>query len=458
MAAHKLPILNLAVNEQHYSCHGCGNCCRDFTVQLRDEDLAKLKSQDWENRLGHPITVSFRGTTYLRQRADGACVFLTEDGLCRIHKEFGFSAKPIACQLFPFHILPNSGGKGLMMGISFACQSVLENKGAQLRTHIGELQRMAGRLDELSEAPPEAAPLLTDKLRASPAEADSLVSHVDRWLRRTDVPLAVRLDGLAWIAGSLARAKLEGVRERRFNDLLDVLFGALPDELAHHPIEPATSRQLRMLRQAVFARTEDPKLNAIESQGRLRLTLSQLMRSRRFKSGRGIAPKVGQGWPDDVALPRVAEVGAARDAGSSGAIDDLMTRYLRATVLGGRAWGPGYYGWPMIAGLQAVLLNAACVGWLARLHAAGRALSPSPSGRGQVTVGDSPGRGANDPDRANLHGNIVIDIIDVRAALGRVDRSAGRAKWLGGTAERLRLVYLNLDDGLRRVLQAQRMV
>ena len=33
-----------------------------------------------------------------------------------------------------------------------------------------------------------------------------------------------------------------------------------------------------------------------------------------------------------------------------------------------------------------------------------------------------------------------------------LDRTAGRAKWLASSAERLRLAYLNMDDGLRRLL------
>ena len=91
-----LPILVLPVAPQRYSCHGCGNCCRDFTVQLSERDLAKLREQRWEERLGEPVTTEFRGRTYLRQRDDGACVFLMDDGLCRIHREFGFAEKPVA--------------------------------------------------------------------------------------------------------------------------------------------------------------------------------------------------------------------------------------------------------------------------------------------------------------------------------------------------------------------------
>jgi len=67
------------------------------------------------------------------------------------------------------------------------------------------------------------------------------------------------------------------------------------------------------------------------------------------------------------------------------------------------------------------VLNLACIGWLARVHAAGRSAG-------------------------------VPSLADVRVAVGRVDRMAGRAPWLGTAPERLRLRYLAMDDGLRRTL------
>lgn len=443
MASVSLPIVNLPLREQRYSCHGCGNCCRDFTVQLRPEDLAKLQSQDWERRLGEPVTIEFRGATFLRQRDDGACIFLMDDGLCRIHKEFGFEAKPIACQLFPFHVIPaaaagSSGTSRVQMGLNFACQSVLENRGADLGTHGRDLGRMAGELAELRAVTQAgtAPPRLNDRLRADVREVDSITRHVDDWLRRGDLDLSIRLDGLAWITASLARAKLENVRGKRFDDLLDVLFGALPQELEHHPIGEPGKKQKRLLRQAVFMRTEDPRLNEISRRGRLRVVLSQLWRSRRFRTGRGMVPRVGVSWPQHSRFDDVERIGGARepvgvdsaasssivDLLNSGPVDDLMTRWLRATVLGGRAWGAGYYGWPIVAGLQALVLNAACVGWLARLHATG-------------------------------YGRESVNVDDVRAALGRIDRHAGRAKWLGTPIERLRLAYLTREDGVRRLLR-----
>jgi lysine-N-methylase len=414
---HRLPILALPVGDQRYSCHGCGNCCRDFTVQLRDEDLAKLAAQDWERILGEPVTVAFRGTRYLRQREDGACVFLMPDGLCRIHADHGFEAKPIACQLFPFHVAPTE--RGVAMGLSFACQSVQENKGAALRTHTGDLGRMAAELGELR--PKAGPPLLARGLPAEAREVKATQEKLGAWMRRTEIPLALRLDGLAWLASSLASATLETVRGARYVELLDVLVGALPDELALLPFDPPTSRQLRLLRQAVFARTEDPKLSAIERLGRVRMTWSQLRRSRRFAFARGDVPRIGAGWPAGVPFAVIDDVGGATDEQEMTAIEDLLTRYVRSSLLGVRLWGPGYYGWPVVDGLTAMVLAITTTGWLARVHAAGA------------------GRAA-----------IIAD--DVRAALGRIDRTSGRARWLGTPAERLRIGYLRRDDGLRRLL------
>ncbi|MCZ6835328.1 MAG: YkgJ family cysteine cluster protein [Planctomycetota bacterium] len=416
MASHSLSILTLNVKQQRYSCHGCGNCCHDFTVQLRDEDLKRLEAQGWEEKLGEPITIEFRGTTFLRQREDGACLFLQDDGLCRIHAEHGFEEKPIACQLFPFSLTPIEGQ--VAMGLNFSCQSVLENKGAALNSHVQDLKRMGSHLPEVT--PAQRPPMLTRKLRASAKEIKAITNGLDRWLTKTDLDLNTRLDGLAFLVQSLAQAKLENVRDEKLRELVDVLIGALPGELEFHPLEPPTSRQMKLLRQAVFTRVEDPKLSDIKLQGRFGMILSQLKRSGRFKKGKGASPHIGAGWPEGVDLAMVEQVGGATDTDTCKAIDDLMTRYLRATVLGGRIWGAGYYGWPVVEGLQALLLNLSVIGWLSRLHSAGRGLDQ-------------------------------IDLEAVRAALGRVDRTSGRAVWLGANSERARLGYLKLDDGLRRI-------
>ena len=196
---------------------------------------------------------------------------------------------------------------------------------------------------------------------------------------------------------------------------------ALPDELAHLPVESPHRGQRKLLRQAVFARTEDPKIRGMAERGKWKTAFGQFLRSRRWARAKGLVPRVGLGWPDGTgfaAVERVAPLGASSELP---AIDELLTRYMRATLYGRRAWGAGYYGWPATLGLAAHIVNIAAVGWLARLHAAGR-------------------------------GADVAGILDLRAALSRVDRISGRAPWIGSAGERMRMRYLAMDDGLRRVV------
>jgi lysine-N-methylase len=412
----RLPVVPLGVAGQRYSCHGCGNCCRDFTVQLREADLARLGRQKWEERLGEPVTVEFRGRTFLRQREDGACVFLQADGLCRIHAEFGLEEKPIACQMFPFSVTP--GPADAAIGLSFACGSVAASRGAELASHRRDVLRMLESLPEtLDPAPID----LAKGLEATDGEVEAIVARIDAWLARGEIPLRIRLDGFAWLAQSLHAARLDRVRGERLVELVSTLVGALPDELALLPVDGPSRGQRRLSRQAVFARVEDPKIGRMMVRGRLRSVIDQLLRSRRFAAGRGEAPALGPEWPAGLRLEGVESVAPVGDSAELAAIDDLVTRWMRAAVRGRRRWGAGHYGFPVTLGLVALAVDVAAAGWLARLCASSR----------------GPG----------------VSLEDVVAAVGRIDRTSGRAPWLGSRPERLRLRYLALDDGLRRTVR-----
>ena len=131
-------------------------------------------------------------------------------------------------------------------------------------------------------------------------------------------------------------------------------------------------------------------------------------------------PSIGDAGPNGATFAAVAQAGAAADGADAEAVADLLTRYVRATILGGRFFGGGYYGWPLAHGVAAIALNASATSWLSRLYAVG-------AGRGR------------------------IELADVQAALGRIDRHSGRAAWLGSAGERWRLTYLVRTDGLRRM-------
>jgi hypothetical protein len=316
--------------------------------------------------------------------------------------------------MFPFTLAPDA--REARVGISFACASVLGNQGASLAWHAAEVRRMSRDVPELGPV----RTLLDASTEATPDEAAMVAEAVDRWLRNGAVPLAMRVDGLAWLGQQLSGARFAAVRGPRLRELMDTLVDALPQELPLHPIDPPSGAQRATLRQAAFFRLEDPKIGELRRVGRVRAVLAQYMRSRSFSKGRGVMPAMGDRWPsaDFAAVERTAALG---ESAEFAAIEELFVRWMRATVLGGRAWGSGYYGWPVVDGIQAMALNVACAAWLARAHAAA-------SGR------TAPG------------------LVDVRAAIGRVDRTCGRAPWLGSRAESMRMGFLRIDDGLRRVL------
>ena len=413
--AHALPILVPRMEWQKYSCHGCGDCCRDFTVQLRKRDIQKLESQGWAAKIGEEVTQGFRGQTYLKRRDDGSCIFLREDGLCRIHAEHGFSEKPVACQVFPFNLAP--GESSLRVGLNFLCRSVQQNVGAELHDHRKDLRRFADILPELNKPAPEAS-LARGLDAAADSEVDAVIDLLDDWLQSETHSMATRLDGLAFVVQSLGDAKLQNVREARFIELVEVLVGVLPDELILQPVAEPSRRQSSLLRQAVFTRTEDPRIEG--NRGRIRTSLDQLVRSRRMRRGRGVTPFLTAELPCSVDFRRIEGVGPFTQSPDSEQISELFLRYVRATLIGRRTWGSAYYGWSLVDGLQAMILNLACAVWVSQLSSA-------------------------------ADGRPFCDLKDVQRGIGRVDRHVGRAPWLGTSVERLRLSYLRIDDGLRRI-------
>src|SRR5262245_36899053 len=97
-----LPIRSLPV-VQHWDCHATGTCCHEYRVTLSEDEVERITKQGWTSdelggvppveRVGPP----WRRVVQLNHRADGACVFLSPEGRCRIHERFGYETKPLPC-------------------------------------------------------------------------------------------------------------------------------------------------------------------------------------------------------------------------------------------------------------------------------------------------------------------------------------------------------------------------
>src|SRR6202011_5798955 len=107
-----LPVRSLPVL-QNWDCQGCSNCCREYQVSVTEEERQRILAQGWEKDPSMEGVSLFakQGTWWSRKyrlshRADDACVFLNSEGRCRIHERFGADAKPLACRLYPFVLVP----------------------------------------------------------------------------------------------------------------------------------------------------------------------------------------------------------------------------------------------------------------------------------------------------------------------------------------------------------------
>ena len=86
-----------------FECQCCGACCRirDGIVRVSDREIARIAAylgMREDDFIAYETEVApDRKTLMLKSHPDGACVYLTDDNLCRINP-----VKPDKCRTFPF--------------------------------------------------------------------------------------------------------------------------------------------------------------------------------------------------------------------------------------------------------------------------------------------------------------------------------------------------------------------
>lgn len=246
-----LPIITLPASER-WDCHQCGVCCRGSIVPLRDEDLRKLAEQHWEQ---HPdyrgtsvtATLSLSGKRQLAKRADGSCIFLMEDGLCRIHKEFGFEAKPLVCRMFPLQIVPHE--KQAVLTIRRACPSAAADQGRELTEHLPEVRAYAAEGDLTAHA--AAAPTIKAGEPGDWKRARIVLEALRRITADERYPLIRRLVHGLEFCRLIEQGQTRDMTAKSLAELVQVLEEHLANEAAAHfaQRQPATSGGSVLFRQ-----------------------------------------------------------------------------------------------------------------------------------------------------------------------------------------------------------------
>lgn len=87
-----------------YQCAACSRCCHHKKIQLNPYELARLaRSQRMDAAAFRERYVT--GHIFLRQKADGACVFLGDKG-CTVHPD-----RPLVCRLYPLGRIVDGEGE-----------------------------------------------------------------------------------------------------------------------------------------------------------------------------------------------------------------------------------------------------------------------------------------------------------------------------------------------------------
>ena len=424
----RLPIRLPLVPAQRWSCHSCSYCCRQAVVHLTDGDRKRLVRQGWQSRLDVLPMIPLGRGWVLNKRSDGACVFLDETDRCLIHSRFGGDQKPLACRLFPFSIrevgdpaaASPSSASAVQVTVRFDCPSVARSEGVPLADHEASLSTLAREVrSEMPPVPAKGDIYLQPGRKATPLELHTVTGRLVSWLR-SDHPFVEQAVGASRFATLLGRTRLHDVDESESLALMDLLAAEFEKE-GERPVASPLPKQAAMLRQLVFAHTEHVGLADMQANWfrRMGKRLQQAGTARRFLRGRGVVPAV-PGLCGSTLFSRIAEVSVARE--DLPFIDGLLRRYAQARLTGDSVYGDGYYGWPVAAGVSALFLSIAVIGFLSRSVCAAE-------GRTEVT-GD-----------------------DVVRATGAVDRAATRLPALGTMAERTRIAYLWEDDGIARLVR-----
>ncbi|MCA9062607.1 MAG: YkgJ family cysteine cluster protein [Planctomycetaceae bacterium] len=387
------PNLQLPVI-QNWSCHNCGGCCREHEIEITAAEKKRIDSQKWSEADGipsdRPVVESLGNQRFrLAHREDGACVFLDEHGLCRIHAKFGEAAKPLACVVYPYAFHP--AGNRLAVSLRFSCPSVVRNLGSEVTSQQRSLQQLAEQVvaGKQSQVQP---PAIHGTQQLDWSDFHKFCAAIDASLSDTRVGFATRLMRvLSWLE-LVEQSSFETVRGSRIDDYLQLLLTASekaqPDD--DLPVLQPSRLGRLMFRQLVAALVRHDTDETRRAGAGRRMGL--LAEGLQFTFAIGKVPNVRIPHSVQTALSRQLLAGpdetdrqdtpskaqhrirfGALEAvfqGRTPEIDELLTRYFRIKVQGLHFCGVANFDLSLTQGFFSLALMYPATLWVARIRAA----------------------------------------------------------------------------------------
>lgn len=389
--------------EDRWRCQGCGICCRGVIIPLSDDEYHRIREQGWQSRPEfarrrlfvrvHPLRRRYR----LAQRPDGYCVFLSPQGRCRIHEEFGEEAKPLVCRMFPYQIVPLE--RFAYLTVRRNCPTAASEIGPTLDEQAEAWRPLAEeeRLRPRAAAPPP----LSVAVRGGWRHFHRVCDSVERLLRDDRFPMVRRLVHAVMLANMLDRCRPQiWADESKLRELLRLLEGSIPEEAGDFFRErrpPGPTARLLMRRTIVDYLRLHPRF-ALENTwaDRLRWIVTSL--SLGWGRGRIPAPAAGRAfrpWKPlaasptadaDADLPTEPQgrpstgwVSLAELENPLGPLDRELLRpldrYFESMAVSRRFAIRGRRGWPLTDRIRALGVSFAVGMWMLRWASRGRNLN-----------------------------------------------------------------------------------
>jgi lysine-N-methylase len=358
---------------QNWDCHVCGTCCKEYQVAVTDEERQRIEAQGWDRdrdlggvapfaKYGPP----WRRRTVLNHRADGSCVFLSEEGRCRIHERFGYETKPLACRLYPFVLVPVADH--WRVGVRFACPSAAGNKGRPVAAHgkdLEEFAKMLARREKLGDRPDgnlTLPPVWHGGQRPDWPDLLRVVDALLSLLTNKRDPLERRLRKCLTLAGEMKKLNLEQIKGSRLGELVNVLKGMADAETPANPMMlPRPGWVGRVLfRQAVglYTRKDHGPKRGPAMRGRLSLLGAAV----RFTRGSGPVPRMHALIPETT-----FELAEEPQGPLPEEAERILERYYTLKVWALQFCGAASFGLPFWEGFESLALTFPVLLFVSRL-------------------------------------------------------------------------------------------
>lgn len=365
-----LPVRPLPVLS-NWDCAGCSNCCRTYHVRVNETEKRNLLAMDWSDEPSiagrSPVVYDSQlGSDRVNHDADGACLFLGPDNRCRIHDRFGSAAKPLACRMFPFLLVP--AGDHWRVGLRFACPTVVANRGRSIAEHADDLREYARLYEadikrEISNDPPpvlQSGQTTTwpDLIRFATAASALLTGEGS---------LEYRIRTLLSFVSLMRKSRFEKVAGGKLSEFLMIVSEAVKEDT---PVDPGkipqpgfVGRSLFRQAAAIYARKD-----VGQDHGDLvkRGVLGRIAAGWRFAVGRGTIPTLHAAIPPSATF----EI-ADRPVSLSATSQETIVRYLRTKIESLQFCGRPNFGATVWDGLEGLILTYPIMMWLARVIVSG---------------------------------------------------------------------------------------